>query len=148
MTIRLLIILSLLSFNVIGQTESEKNIIWRTIVQNIIDKNLDSLLNYTNFPLQGDWAGMGGLGVASEKASRQDFIKSFDKIFIPEIIADLKKKTVSNIGKSKLGDGAIEYSIAAFYSKISDGFKDEEGMILRIKKIRGIYRLYLIQGVS
>jgi uncharacterized protein YlbG (UPF0298 family) len=145
------LLLLLFGYAAWGQTNNKPSIqqnIWRTIVENIIKKNTDSLIKYVAFPLEGDWAAMADIKTPINKCTQADFVKSFDKIFIKELITDFEKKSFKDVTEYKTQNEKMEFSIGAGYSKNVDGFTYEGGLILHIKKINGIYKLYSIQGVG
>ena len=131
-----------------SQTADPRQLIWTNFLQPLIDNKLDSLINYVTFPLQGDWGAMMGHKEPPEKLNKNHFIKGFDKVFTKDFIEKTKKQSYKDISSNKSKDGSTEYLFSVGFVTMVDGFKDESGIILRFKKIKGTYKLYVIQGVG
>lgn len=121
--------------------------IWTTFFVPLLKQQKDSVINYVDFPLSGDWGYIMGYKKSTTELKKTDFIKGYDKLFTEEFIRTANRFSECEIIIRK-HDGWTEYVFEIGFSKVVDGMKHESGLFLKFKKIKGVYKLYTVQAVG
>jgi len=119
--------------------------IWKHCIIPIIENKKNKVLSTINFPLEGDWAFMMGLKKEGKDATKNEFLKNYDRFFndsLKSMLTNLdynafdsyesKKGTVYRIAGSRIINGEWEASVVLHYRKIGNEF-----YMIRINGIGG-----------
>lgn len=112
---------------------------WDKSVEPLIQKDREVLKEIVEFPLGGDWGFMMELKKGAKDWTQSDFFESYDKLFDDMVIGLLKELSYQD---AHIFDSEILVSIGWQ----EGGF--ESGIIFRYKKIKGRWKLHVIQGVG
>jgi len=129
---------------------TEAELFWKTCVIPFIEKDSAAIEKVLHFPLVGDWGGMMKLGEVAENLSKKDFFNGYDKLFDEEYLAVLKKQLYTKIELNDFGDGEHQVIVGGGGY---EGYVELEGkrsysILLRYKKFKGQWKLFVIQGVG
>ncbi len=137
----LLIISIILSYSLPAQVNEDSNYLkkfWENKIKPIIENNKETVINYIDFPLLGDWGHLIGKTEPVEQLGESHFREGFEKLFNTDIIRKLKKLNYQNLRSyiDESGKSIISISIN------SDEFDEHESTLLLIfHKISGEYKL-------
>ena len=121
---------------------------WRQSVLPFIQKDTKTVDKIVHFPLGGDWGYLMELNKEQKDWTKQDFIENYGKLFTPSLIAKLKAMDYKDVDVCTDENGITELLVSVGQEQWIDGFKDESAVILRFKKLKGNWKLYLIQAAG
>jgi hypothetical protein len=132
--------------NEVPQVSAEElQTFWDSCIEPIKNLDKEKLNRIVSFPLEGEWGYLIGLEKDGKELNEADFYNNLDKVFYPEFLDSLQKKTIKDLEISMTAQKEPELLLSLGFEKWMDDFKAESSIILRFKKIQGKWMLYVIQ---
>ena len=115
--------------------------LWYNNIQDIMLMEKVNILNYTNFPLEGEWAMVHGI---EGEGTRQDFMSLMEEIFPAQMRKNLETEDHTSLHLNEV-NGKVE-SIVYTYSEFSNDGEEglESAIIFTFKLIREKWLLVAI----
>lgn len=112
----------------------EAKAFWGSNVQNILEKNKNTVADQTHFPLNTF------LG----KMSRTEFLENFGDLFSEDALKDLSRQGPIDIQPVEYEPGVITYMIVTILETEVDGEIMESAVVLSFKKYDNAWKLYSV----
>ena len=120
---------------------------WNSNIKAIVDLDKETILNQTNFPLEGSWGYAIELDKAPEEWTKDYYTNNLSKIFNQETRDQLKKKTYNDLVQYKNEQGELIYIVnVVFSTKMEDSDEYlESSTIFFFKMFDSKWKLYSIE---
>lgn len=120
---------------------------WNSNIKAIVDLDKETILNQTNFPLEGSWGYAIELDKAPEEWTKDDYTNNLSKIFNQETRDQLKQKTYNDLVHYKNEQGELIYIVnVVFSTKMEDSDEYmESSTIFFFKMFDSKWKLYSIE---
>ncbi len=120
---------------------------WNSNIKAIVELDKETILNQTNFPLEGSWGYAIELDKAPEEWTKDDYTNNLLKIFNQETRDQLKQKTYNDLVHYKNEQGELIYIVnVVFSTKMEDSDEYmESSTIFFFKMFDSKWKLYSIE---
>lgn len=120
---------------------------WNSNIKAIVELDKETILNQTNFPLEGSWGYALELDKAPEEWSKDDYTNNLSKIFNEETRDQLKQKTFNDLVHYKNEQGELIYIVNVVFNTKMEGSDEymESSTIFFFKMFDSKWKLYSIE---
>jgi len=120
---------------------------WNSNIKAIVELDKETILNQTNFPLEGSWGYALELDKAPEEWSKDDYTNNLSKIFNQETRDQLKQKTYNDLVHYKNEQGELIYIVNVVFNTKMEGSDEymESSTIFFFKMFDSKWKLYSIE---
>jgi hypothetical protein len=120
---------------------------WNSNVKAIIDLDKQTIIDQTNFPLEGSWGYNLDLNKAPEEWTKDDYTSNLEKIFNQETRDQLKQKSYNDLVHYKNEQGELIYIVNVVFTTKMEGSSDmmESSTIFFFKMFDSKWKLYSIE---
>lgn len=120
---------------------------WNSNIRAIIDLDAETIINQTNFPLEGSWGYAIELDKTPEEWTKDDYTNNLGKIFNQETRDQLKQKTYNDLVHYRNEQGELIYIVNVVFTTRMEDSDDmmESSTIFFFKMFDSKWKLYSIE---
>ncbi len=127
---------------------TELKIFHKHFVRPFVEHDMERVREIVYWPLKGDWGTIMNFTKPKSLWTEEDFYSNFDKLFNPAFVNALRRQSWKNIDMLYRENGNSELLIGVRHRAVVGGFKEDNTVILRYKRINGHWKLFYIQKIG